>query len=78
MHVSGMGECLAGIDMSRAIGYTDDNNGRRTIKRHVPQKYVMRFKYAKDTVERHVQSDVLKDDIILLKEPGIYCFSLKV
>ena len=35
--VPDLGECLVGIDESRAIGYADDNNGRRTIKRHVPQ-----------------------------------------
>ena len=67
LHVSGMRKCFVGIDVSRAIEYADHNNGRRTIKGHVPQKYVMRFEDAKDTVERHVQSDVLKDDAILLK-----------
>ena len=76
VHVLGMGECLVGIDVSRVIGYVDDNNGRRAIKKHVPQKYIMQFEDAKDTVERHVQSDVLQDDAILLKEPGLYCFLL--
>ena len=74
VHVPGMGECLVGIDVSRAIGYADDNNGRKAIKRHVPQKYMMRFEDVKDTVERQVQSDVPQDDAILLKEPDIYCF----
>ena len=77
VHVPGMGECLVGIDVSRTIGYTDDNNSRRAIKRHVPQKYMMRFEDVKDTVERHVQSDVPQNDAILLKEPGIYCFLLR-
>ena len=76
-HVPGMGECLVGIDVSRTIGYTDDNNSRRAIKRHVPQKYMMRFEDVKDTVERHVQSDIPQNDAILLKEPGIYCFLLR-
>ena len=58
VHVPSMGECLVGIDVSRAIGYVDDNNGRRSIKRHVPQKYMMRFEDIKDTVESQVQSDV--------------------
>ena len=77
VHVPGMGECLVGIDVSRAIGYADDNNGKRAIKRHVPQKYMMRFEDVKDTVERHVQSDVPQDDTILLKDSGIYCFLLR-
>ena len=77
VHVPGMGECLVGIDVSRTIGYTDDNNSRRAIKRHVPQKYMMRFEDVKDTVERHVQSDMPQNDAVLLKEPGIYCFLLR-
>ena len=77
VHLPSMGECLVGIDVSRAIGYVDDNNGRRSIKGHVPQKYMMRFEDIKDTVESHVQSDVPQDDAILLKEPGIYCFLLR-
>ena len=62
--------------MSRVIGYVDANNGRRAIKKHVPQKYIMPFEDVKDTVGRHVQSDVLQDDAILFKEPGLYCFLL--
>ena len=77
MVCAGMGECLVRTDVSRAIGLADDNYGRRAIKRHVPQKYMMRFEDVNDTVERHVQSDVPRDDAILLKEPGIYCFLLR-
>ena len=78
MHVSDLGECLVGIDVSRAIGYADDNNGRRAIKSHVPQKYMMRFEDVKDIVERrYVHLDVPQDDAILLKEPSLYCFLLR-
>ena len=77
VHVPDLGECLVGIDVSRAIGYVDDNNGRRAIKRHLPQKYMMRFEDVKDVVERHVRSDVPQDDAILLKEPCFYCFLLR-
>ena len=38
---------------------------------------MMRFEDVKDTVERHVQSDMPQNDAILLKEPGIYCFLLR-
>ena len=54
VHVPDLGECLVGIDVSRSIGYLDDNNGRRAIKRLIPQKYTMRFEDVKDIVERHV------------------------
>ena len=78
MHVRDLGEYLVGIDVSRAIEYADDNNGRRAIKRHVPQKYLMRFEDVKDIVERrHVRLDVPQDDALLLKEPGLYCFLLR-
>ena len=38
VHVPDFGECLVGTDVSKAIGYVDDNNGRRAIKRHVSPK----------------------------------------
>ena len=63
-----------GTDLSREIGYVDDNNGRRAIKRNVLQKYMMLFDDVKDTVKIHVLSDMPRDDAILLKEPGLYCF----
>ena len=77
VHVPNVGQCLVGIDVSRAIGYVDDNNGRTGIKRHVPQKYTVRFKDVKDIVKRHVQLDVPQDDAMQLKEPGLYCFLLR-
>ena len=54
VHVPDLRGCLVGIDVSRAIGYVDDNNGRRAIKRHVPQKCIMWFEDVKDIVKRHV------------------------
>ena len=38
---------------------------------------MMQFEDVKDTVERHVQSDMPQDDAILLKELGMYCFLLR-
>ena len=66
-----------GINVSRAIEYVDDNNGRKVIKRHVPQKYMMLFEDVTDIVKRHLWTDVPQDDAILLKEPGLYCFLLR-
>ena len=77
MHVPDLGECLVGIDVSRAIGYVNDNNGRRAFKRHLPQKYMKRFEDIKDIMKRHVRLDVPQDDAILLKEPGLYCSLLR-
>ena len=77
VQVPGLGECLVGIDVSRAIWYVDDNNGRRVIKRHVPQKYMMRFEDVTDIVKRHLRADVSQDDAVLLKESGLYCFLLR-
>ena len=62
MHVLYLGECLVGIDVSRGIGYVHDNNDRRAIKRHAPQKYTMRFEDVKDIVKRHVPSNVPQDN----------------
>ena len=39
VHVPTQGECLVGIDVSRAFGYADDNNGRRQLKGMYP-KYI--------------------------------------
>ena len=74
VHVPDLGECLVGIDVSRAIGYADDNNDRRAIKRHLRQKYMMQFEDVKDILERHVRPDLPQDNSIVLKEPGLYCF----
>ena len=71
------GECLVGIDVSWAIGYADDNNGRRTIKRHLSQKCIIQFEADEDTVERHVQSDLPQDDEIFLKVLDVYFFLLR-
>ena len=77
VHIKNVGQCFVGIDVSRASGYVVDNNGKRAIKRHVPQRYTMQFEDVKDILERHVQSDMPQDDAILLKEPGLYCFLLR-
>ena len=77
VHVPGLRQCLVDIDVSREIWYVDDNNDRRAIKRHVPQKYPMRLQDVKTIVKRHVQSDVPQDDAKLLKEPSLCCFLLR-
>ena len=75
VHVPDLGQRLVGIDVPRATGYVDGNNGSRAIKRHVPQKYMMRFEVVKDIVKRYIGRAT--DDAILLKEPDLYCFLLR-
>ena len=77
VYVPDFGVRLVDIDVPRAIGYVDGDNGRRAIKRHVTQKYMMQFEDVKDIVKRYVRWDVPQDDAILLKEPGLYCFLLR-
>ena len=64
VYVPGLGRCLVGIDLSRAIGYVDDSDGRRAIKRDVPQKYIMRFEDVKDIAKKDVRSDGPQGDAI--------------
>ena len=54
VHVPDLGQRLVGIDVPRATGYVDANNGSRAIKRHVPQKYMMWFEVVKDIVKRYI------------------------
>ena len=63
VRVSDLGKCPVGIDVSRVIGYVDDNNGRRAIKRHVPEEQKIRL--------GGVEIDTTQPDIILLTEHGL-------
>ena len=38
---------------------------------------MIQFEDIKDIVERHVCPDVPQDNVILLKEPSLYCFFLR-
>ena len=41
--VLSLGKCPVDIDVSKTIGYTDGNNGRKEMQRHVPEKYKVRL-----------------------------------
>ena len=69
MHVPGMGKSAVGIDVSRAIGYTDDNNGRRAIQRHVPEKYKIRL--------GDVEIDTNQPNMVLLTGHGLKLFLMR-
>ena len=36
VHVTDAGQCLIAMDVSKAVGYNDDDNARRAIRTHVP------------------------------------------
>ena len=77
VHIKHVGQCLVGIDVSKAVGYNDDDNARRSVPTHVPGKYRMRLGDAQNILRREVDIDLPKEDMVLLKEPGLYCFLLR-
>ena len=36
VHVTDAGQCLIAMDVSKAVGYNDDDNARRAIRTYVP------------------------------------------
>ena len=77
VYVRGTGECLVACDVFRAVGYKDDDNGRKVVRRHVPERYRMRYGDVKDAINQVVHLHRLHDDTVLLKEHGVYCFLLR-
>ena len=77
VQIKNVGQCFLGIDVSKAVGYNDDDNARRAIQTHVPGKYRMRLGDAQNILRTEVDIDLLREDIVLLKEPGPYCFLLR-
>ena len=76
-HIKNVGQCFVGIDVSKAVGYNDDDKDRRAVRTHVPGKYRMRLGDAQNVLRREVDIDLVKDYMVLLKEPGLYCFLLR-
>ena len=77
-HIKNVGQCFVGIDVSKAVGYNDDDNPRRAVRTHVPGKYRIRLGDAQNIFRKEVDTDLLpREDIVLLKEPGLYCFLLR-
>ena len=74
LHIKNGGQCFVGIDVSRAVGYNDDDHARRALRTHVLGKYRMRLGDAQNVLRREVDIDFVKEDMVLLKEPGLYCF----
>ena len=69
MHVPGLRKCPVGIDVSRAIEYVDDNNGRRAIQRLVPEKYKIPLGDA--------EIDMTQPNMVLLTKHGLKLFLMR-
>ena len=77
IHIKNVGRCFVGIDVSKAVGYNDDDIARRALQTHVPGKYRMRLGDAQNVLRREVDIDLVKEDMVSLKEPGLYYFLLR-
>ena len=78
VHIKNVGQCFVGIDVSKGVGYNDDDNARRAVLTHVPGKYRMRLWDAKNILGTEVDIDLhIREDIVLLKEPCLYYFLLR-
>ena len=65
-----------GIDLSKALGYNDNDDSRRVVWTYVLGKYKMRLGDAQSILGREVDADtVLKEDMVLLKEPDLTLFN---
>ena len=74
VHIKNVGQCFVGIDVSKAVGYNDDDNAWRAVQTHVPGKYRMCLGDAQNILRTEVDTDLPNEDVVLLKEPGLYCF----
>ena len=70
IYVPDVGQCLVAKDVSKAVGYSDDDNARRAIRGHVPGKYRMRL--GDGTVNSGLHLDA-----VLLKESSLKLFLMR-
>ena len=77
VHIKNVGQCFVGINVSKAVGYNDDDHARRAVRAHVPGKYRMRLGDTQNILRTEVDIDLPKEGIVLLTEPGLYCFLLR-
>ena len=69
-------ECLVSRDVYKAIGY-EEENGKKAIQNLVPSKYKLRFGHINPSPCQGENIFPLHKDMVLLKEPGLYCFLLR-
>ena len=75
VHVKGE-ECLVSRYVYMAIGY-EEESGKKAIQNLVPSKYKLRFGDVRPLLNQEEDIFPLQKDIILLKDPGFYCFFLR-
>ena len=78
VYIKNVGQCFAGIDVSKAVGYNDDDNARRAIWVHVPGKYRMRLGDAKNKLGTGVDIDlhIREDSFIERTRPLLVSLAL--
>ena len=47
-------QCFVGINVSKVVGYNDDDNTRRTVRTHIPWRYRMRLGDTQGILRREV------------------------
>ena len=72
-----LGTCFVGTDVSKAVSYDDDDNARTVVRTHVLGKYRMRLGDVQNILRKEVDVDLSKEDRVLFKEPGLYCFPFR-
>ena len=74
VHIKNVSQCSE----SMAVGYNDDDNARRAVRTHFPWKYRMPLGDAQNILKKEVDVDLLlREDIVFLKEPDLYCLLLR-
>ena len=76
VYVKDVRQCLLSKDVYEAIGY-EKEDGVKAIHQLVPKKYKIQFGDAQVDLECVDYSVHTQPNIILLKEPGLYCFLLR-
>ena len=64
-----VGRCFVSIDLSKVIGYTDDNNGRRAIQRHAHEIYKFQL--------GDVEADTTQSNMIFLIRHDLKLFLIR-
>ena len=76
VYVKDVGQCLVSKDVYESIGYEKEDEVK-VIQRLVPKKYKIQFGNTQADLEGVDNCVHTQPNIILLKEPGLYCFLLR-
>ena len=69
VNIKDVGQCFVSIDLSRVNGYTNDNNGRRVIQRHVHEIYKFQL--------GDVETDTTQPNMIFLIRHDLRLFLIR-